>query len=185
MRFRSVIIVLLLFLAGAAALFLFSRFTREQPVPYVLIEPPAWLPPRTLPTAEDSGNADGSAEKPESPFGARKALRVALLRNDDAQAAGFATLSIHERGSRVSLSVFLPTLRPDDHYDAAVMLDDGAAVSLGNLTNSGDGWHALQKDFPGRDLSAAASLRITARTPQEPITNGLTVVDAPFQDVMD
>lgn len=186
MRFRSVIIVLLLLLAGTVALFLFGRFFRERPVPYVLIEPPAWLPARSLPTEEDAaGDAGGSAEMPESPFGARKALRVATLRNDDAQAAGFAALSVHERGSRVSLEIFLPILPPGDGYDVSLILHGDDAIALGNPLNRGDGWHTFQKDFPDRDLSAAASLRITARTPQEPLTNGITVVDAPFFDAMD
>lgn len=182
MRFRSVIIVLLLLLAGAAALFLFNRFFREQPVPYILIEPPAWLSARSLPTAEDAG---GAAETPESPFGARKVLRMALLRNDDAQAAGFATLSVYERGSSVSLEVFLPPLGSGDGYDASLTLQDGSAVALGSPSDRGDGWHTLQKDFPDRDLSAAASLRLTARTPQESLTNGMTVIAAPFFDAMD
>lgn len=185
MRFRSVIIVLLLLLlAGIAALFLFNRFTREQPVPYVLVEPPAWLPPRALP-AESAADDSDAAETSTTLFGARNALRMATLRNDDAQAAGLAVLGVHERGSRVSLEVFLPPLSSDDGYDASIILQDGSALAIGNPADRGDGWHALQKDFSDRDLSAAASLRITARTPEEPLTHGLTVVDAPFQDVMD
>lgn len=185
MRLRSVIIVLLLLLAGAAALFLFSRFFREQPVPYVLIEPPAWLPARTLPTTDMTIEEGDGAVVPEFPFGARKALRMATLRNDDAQAAGLATLSVYERGSSVSLEVFLPPLSSGDGYDASIILQDGSAVVLGSPTDRGDGWHALQKDFPARDLSAAANLRVVARTPQESLTNGMTVVDAPFFDAMD
>lgn len=186
MRLRSIsIVLLLLLLAGVAALFLFSRFFREQPLPYVLVEPPAWLPPRALPMIENTtGNAGGSAEVQEPAFGARKALRMATLRNDDAQAAGFAALSVFERGSRISLEVFLPPLRSGDGYDASLIMDDGSAVALGSPSDRGDGWHALQKDLPASHPSTATSFRITARTPQEPLTNGLTVVDAPFFDAM-
>lgn len=188
MRLRSVIIVLVLlfFLIGTAALFYLRRAAREQPAPYVLIEPPTWLPLRMLPTAEDAaGDAGGTAEMPWSPFGARKALRMATLRNDDAQAAGFATLSVFERGSRFSLEIFLPPLPPGNGYDVSLILHGDSAVALGNPLNRGDGWHALQKDFPDRDLGLAQRLRISASVPQEPSLDGMTVVDAQFQDVMD
>lgn len=186
MRLRSIIIAfLLLLLAGVAALFLFNRFSREQPAPYVLIEPPAWLPPRALPAENAAGDAGAATEAPAPAFGARKTLHMALLRNDDAQAAGFAFLSVSERGSSVSLEVFLPPLPSGDGYDASIILQDGSALALGSPADRGDGWHALQKDVPDRDLSTAASFRITARTPEEPLTHGLTVVDATFHDVMD
>jgi hypothetical protein len=122
---------------------------------------------------------------PAFPFGARKTLRIATLRNDAAQAYGFGALSVHERGSHVSLEVVLPPLRSGDRYDAAVIMDDGAIVSLGALTDRGDGWHAAEKDFPGRDLGATRRLRITASVPNEPALDGMTVVEGTLNDVID
>ncbi len=187
MRLRSVSVVLILLslFLGTVALLFIRRAAREQPAPYLLVELPAWLPSRTPPAVWNTAGEDGGAEAPEFPFGARKTLRVATLRNDDVQAYGFGALAVHERGSHISLEVFLPPLPSGDRYDAAVIMDDGTAVSLGPLTDRGDGWHAAEHDFPGRNLGAAQALRVAASVPKEPLIDGMTVVEGALNDVID
>ena len=180
-------LLLLVALAVAAWVFLWRRAEPTQPpAPYILVEPPTWLPAHTPPTVESAaGEAGGAAEAPEFPFGARKVLRIATLRNDDAQAYGFGGVAVYERGSQASLHVFLPPLPSGDGYDAWIVMDDGAVLLIGRMEDSGDDWHGAGADFPDNDLPAAQSLRITASTPNESTLDGMTVVEGALNDAID
>ncbi|MBI2524313.1 hypothetical protein HYW11_03880 [Candidatus Peregrinibacteria bacterium] len=190
MRFLRFIAVLILLVAIAVAAWFVVRSRRaaqeSPPAPYVLVEPPMWLPARTSPTTENAADGANDAEMPAFPFGARKVLRIATFRNDDAQAYGFGAVAVYERGSQVSLDVFLPPLPSGDGYDADIVMADDSVTTLGRMEDGGDGWYALNEDFPDSDVvGAAASLRITASTLNEPALDGMTVVEGKLHDAID
>lgn len=157
------------------------------PAPYVLVEPPAWLPSRAQPVVPSVSSVSSvpSVASVTPPFGTRKSLRLAPLRSDDAQAYGFGAVAVYEKGSSVSLEVFLPTLPDADGYDADIAMADGSVTTIGRMEDRGDGWYVVERDFPDVSLDGAQSLRVTARTPKEPALDGMVVAEGVFSDVMD